>query len=110
MRHVEKALKKYHEKSYPEAPHLFIEIENVEDVKGVAPIVKFTIQSDPISEVGVNMVSTQKKPIPAYWGFTPYMVSASWLYVKQLNYFFLAFFIARLKICFAAYSYVALGR
>lgn len=54
MRHVEKALKKYHEKSYPEAPHLFIEIENVEDVKGVAPIVKFTIQSDPISEVGVN--------------------------------------------------------
>jgi hypothetical protein len=32
----------------------FIEIENGEDVKGVAPIVKFTIQSDPIGEVGVN--------------------------------------------------------
>lgn len=54
MRHVEKALKKYQEKFYPEVPHLFVEIENVEDVKGVAPIVKFTIQSDPISEVGVN--------------------------------------------------------
>lgn len=54
MRHVEKALKKYHEKLHPEVPHLFIELENVEDVKGVAPIVKFTIQSDPISEVGVN--------------------------------------------------------
>jgi len=33
---------------------LEIEIENGEDVKGVAPIVKFTIQSDPIGEVGVN--------------------------------------------------------
>ena len=32
----------------------FIEIENGEDVKGVAPIVKFTIQSDPIGEIGVN--------------------------------------------------------
>ena len=32
----------------------FIEIENGEDVKGVAPIVKFTIQSDPIGELGVN--------------------------------------------------------
>lgn len=31
-----------------------IEIENAEDVKGIAPVVKFTIQSDPISEVGVN--------------------------------------------------------
>jgi hypothetical protein len=32
----------------------FIEIENGEEVKGVAPIVKFTIQSDPIGEVGIN--------------------------------------------------------
>ena len=31
-----------------------IEIENAEDVKGVVPIVKFMIQSDPISEVGIN--------------------------------------------------------
>lgn len=31
-----------------------IEIENAEDVKGIAPIVKFTIQSDPIGEVGIN--------------------------------------------------------
>lgn len=32
----------------------FIEIENAEEVKGIAPIVKFTIQSDPVSEVGIN--------------------------------------------------------
>ena len=32
----------------------FIEVESTEDVKGIAPIVKFTIQSDPIGEVGVN--------------------------------------------------------
>lgn len=31
-----------------------IEIENAEDIKGIAPIVKFTIQSDPIGEVGIN--------------------------------------------------------
>lgn len=50
MRHVEKALLKMStNRNLP-----FIEIENIEDVKGVAPVVKFTIQSDPISEVGVN--------------------------------------------------------
>ena len=32
----------------------FIQIDNESDVKGVAPVVKFTIQSDPIGEVGVN--------------------------------------------------------
>jgi hypothetical protein len=47
MRHVEKALIKM---SKPD----FIHLENVEDVKGVAPVVSFTIQSDPISEVGIN--------------------------------------------------------
>jgi hypothetical protein len=47
MRHVEKALQKY-------GATEFITIKNVEDVKGVAPIVSFTIQSDPIKEVGVN--------------------------------------------------------
>jgi len=47
MRHVEKALKKM---KSPE----FIHIENCQDVKGVAPTVSFKIQSDPISEVGVN--------------------------------------------------------
>lgn len=52
MRHVEKALLKYHEECYPEIPTTFIEIQNAED----APIVSFTIQSDPISEVGVNGV------------------------------------------------------
>lgn len=54
MRHVEKALNKYNAECYPNIPSGFIQIENVEDVKGVAPIVKFTIQSDPIGEVGVN--------------------------------------------------------
>ena len=49
MRHVEKALEKF---GHTE----FITIQNVEDVKGVAPIVSFTIQSDPIKEVGVNGV------------------------------------------------------
>jgi hypothetical protein len=52
MRHVEKALLKYHEECYPEIPTTFIEIQNAED----APVVSFTIQSDPISEVGVNGV------------------------------------------------------
>lgn len=32
----------------------FIDIENADDVRGICPIVKFTIQSDPVSEVGVN--------------------------------------------------------
>ena len=32
----------------------YIQIENNEDIKGIAPIVKFTIQSDPIKEVGIN--------------------------------------------------------
>jgi len=54
MRHVEKALLKYNEEN--EKWTQFIQIENTEDIKGVAPIVKFTIQSDPISEVGVNGV------------------------------------------------------
>ena len=50
MRHVEKALM---EMGYPE----FMDIENLEEVEGVegvAPIISFTIQSDPISMVGVN--------------------------------------------------------
>lgn len=32
----------------------FVEIENKEDIKGVPAIVKFSIQSDPVSEVGEN--------------------------------------------------------
>lgn len=65
MRHVEKALHKLVEQ-YPESgkftltepfsSNQFIFIENVEDVKGVSPIVSFQIQSDPISEVGINGV------------------------------------------------------
>lgn len=53
MRHVENAALKFLQKKGVEA-NKFLSIENLEDVKGVAPIVKFTIQSDPISEVGVN--------------------------------------------------------
>lgn len=54
MRHVEKALNKLKD-SNPDFPYEhFISIENAEDVKGVAPVVKFAIQSDPIGEVGVN--------------------------------------------------------
>lgn len=49
MRHVKKALLKFGNSE-------FIKIENEEDVKGIAPIVSFTIQSDPIGEVGVNGV------------------------------------------------------
>lgn len=58
MRHVEKArnILEREMDSTSQEMHLinFIQIENAEDVKGVAPVVKFTIQSDPISEVGVN--------------------------------------------------------
>lgn len=54
-RHVEKALLKFHSQlDEINTPFPFIAIENMEDVKGVAPVVKFTIQSDPIKEVGVN--------------------------------------------------------
>lgn len=56
MRHVEKALIKFNEFYYPFLPGGYIRIQNVEEVKGVAPIVSFTIQSDPVSEVGVNGV------------------------------------------------------
>jgi hypothetical protein len=52
MRHVEKARLKMLEGGNSNTA--FIAIENLEDVKGVAPIVSFTIQSDPIKEVGVN--------------------------------------------------------
>lgn len=58
MRHVQKALNQMISETIGEVPLItdFIQIENSEDVKGVAPIVKFTIQSDPIGEVGVNGV------------------------------------------------------
>ena len=56
MRHVEKALLKYHDSQFPNIPTTFIEIENATDEKGISPIIKFTVQSDPISEVGVNGV------------------------------------------------------
>ena len=49
MRHVVKAVEKM-----PSESMRFIEIKNAQDEKGKAPIVCFTIQSDPIGEVGVN--------------------------------------------------------
>lgn len=56
-RHVVKALNKFLQDSdNPDLIKKFITIENAEDVKGVAPSVKFTIQSDPIGEVGINGV------------------------------------------------------
>lgn len=51
MRHVVRAANKFI-KTYGE--NSFIKMEISDDVKGVSPIVKFTIQSDPISEVGLN--------------------------------------------------------
>lgn len=55
MRHVEIALNKLI-KQYPESCTGFLQIDNLIEEKGIAPIVKFTIQSDPIGEVGVNGV------------------------------------------------------
>lgn len=56
MRHVVKAWEKMElpENDGTKGGKFSIEIENADDVKGVAPIVKFIIQSDPISEVGIN--------------------------------------------------------
>lgn len=51
-RHVVKALERMQHNSNNNK--FYIEIENGTDVKGVAPVVKFTIQSDPIGEVGIN--------------------------------------------------------
>ena len=57
MRHVEKALNKFNEEYCGEIKETkFINLENVEDTKGVSPIVSFTLQSDPIGEVGINGV------------------------------------------------------
>jgi hypothetical protein len=49
-RHVVKAF----DKMYSPDKLMYIEIENASPEHGVAPIVKFTIQSDPIGEVGKN--------------------------------------------------------
>lgn len=58
MRHVENAYNKLEKKMDADGSIMgvlnFIKIENKEDVKGVAPVVSFTIQSDPIREVGIN--------------------------------------------------------
>ena len=60
MRHVEKALLRFKEvRPLDETPCKFISIDNMEDTPGVAPVVKFTIQSDPVSLVGVNGCQAQ---------------------------------------------------
>ena len=58
MRHVEKAKVRFLAETNLLGSS-FLEIENQKDVKGVAPTVKFTIQSDPIGEVGVNGLQAQ---------------------------------------------------
>jgi len=55
MRHVVKAWERMDLKNNgAKEPKFFIEIDNARDQHGVPPIVKFTIQSDPIDEVGIN--------------------------------------------------------
>lgn len=57
MRHVVEAWENMPltENGSSKEPKFFIEIENGNDVAiGIPPVVKFTIQSDPVSEVGVN--------------------------------------------------------
>jgi hypothetical protein len=55
-RHVVKALKKFREQNPQWQDTSFITIKEKVNKTGVAPTVMFTIQSDPISEVGVNGV------------------------------------------------------
>lgn len=50
MRHVVKAMIKWCNSE----EHPFVKIENNFEIPGVAPIVSFTVQSDPIKEVGIN--------------------------------------------------------
>lgn len=56
MRHVTRALLNFGKENPDVNCDDFIQIENQKDEKGVAPIIKFTVQSDPIGEVGVNGV------------------------------------------------------
>ncbi len=56
MRHVQKALNEYFEK-YGETD--FINLVNAEDDPQVPPEVRFTIQSAPIGDVGVNGVQCE---------------------------------------------------
>ena len=56
MRHVENALLKFREAHKSDVASNFISIDNIEDVPGIVPVVNFTIQSDPVSLVGVNGV------------------------------------------------------
>jgi len=52
MRHVQKAKIKMHESG--NAMSNYIDIANADDVAGIPPVVTFTVQSDPVSIVGVN--------------------------------------------------------
>lgn len=52
MRHVQAAIFKMYEQGNEMAN--YVSLEHSEDIKGVAPVVSFRVQSDPIKEVGVN--------------------------------------------------------
>lgn len=60
MRHIEDAYNRLEREMDKDSSQMgllnFIKLENVADVKGIAPVVSFTIQSDPINEVGINGV------------------------------------------------------
>jgi len=56
LRHVSKALNRM---NISDDMSNYITIEHSTNESGVAPIVKFTVQSDPIKEVGVNGIQAQ---------------------------------------------------
>jgi hypothetical protein len=55
MRHVQKALNRYHLENYLEQTSPYIQIDNAdENEEKFPPVVKFTLQADAIQEVGEN--------------------------------------------------------
>ena len=58
MRYVETALehlvKDFEVNNLPVSLLQYIQLSNISDTKDVSPVLSFTIQSDPIEEVGVN--------------------------------------------------------
>lgn len=59
MRHVVNAWQKLPLDHKEKERKFFIEIENSEEGNPLPPVVKFTIQSDPVSKVGVNGCQAQ---------------------------------------------------
>lgn len=54
MRHIQKALLELQKNNPSKDYSSYIQLENISEAKGVAPSIKFIIQSDPILEVGIN--------------------------------------------------------